>query len=156
MEFSSENGRRGRSRVFLERDLDDIKRGISLSRRQLQNRAYARRAELLLAGMPGKASEGMPVPQCVLAELGRIEDRDGFGRIAQWYREFGRNLSARQAAAKIKDARMSRIPQEGSTTLHECLIRTVEDFRVDYPDASPRYMEGQVELVLEAVRHPRR
>ncbi len=156
MEASSENGWRGRPKAFSERELDDAKGDTFLSRRQLQNRALARRARLRLAGLWGKAPEGMPVPQCVLAELGRIEDRAGFDRVAEWYREFGRDLSAKQAAAKIKDARIGRIPQEGPATLYERLVRTVEEFRVDYPDASPSYVEGQMELVLGTVRWLRR
>ena len=96
-----------------------------------------------------------PVPQCVLTELGRIKDGVGFGEAAWWYWYCGRNLSAKQAAARIKAMRIGKSPQEGPTTLCERLLKTMSDFKVDYPDASLLYIEGQIRLALDTVDYLR-
>ena len=130
-----------------------------MSRRQLQNRAYARRARGRLAEIWAwdEPREDLPVPrQSVLAELGRIADDATFREAAWWYRFSARGLTAKQAAARIREMRTGRIPQVGPATLYYRLVRTVEDFRVAYPGASLRYLEGQTELALETVRYLRR
>jgi hypothetical protein len=45
------------------------------------------------------------VPQCVLAELGRMEDDAEFGEAVWWHWYSGRNLSAKQAAEALKRMR---------------------------------------------------
>jgi hypothetical protein len=157
MEPSSENSRRGRPRAFSELELNEADERSILSPRHRQNRAYARRAHrrLLEQLWWKELSDDSPVPQCVLTELGRIKDEVGFGEAAWWYWYCGQNVSAKQAAAQIKVMRMGTTPQEGPTTLCERLLKTVNEFRVGYPDASLLYVEGQVELALEMVRRLR-
>lgn len=125
-----------------------------MSRRHLQNRAYALRASRCLAGLWWwkEVSEDLPVPQCVLAELGRMEDGAAFGEAVLWYWYEGGNLRAKQAAENIRRMRTGKVPEEGPGTLYVRLMRTVRDFRLAYPDASLRYQEGQVELVLRTIR----
>lgn len=129
-----------------------------MSRRHCQNRAYAHRARRRLANLWwwGELCEGSGVPQCVLAELGRIEDDARFRDAVWWHWYSGRNLSAKQAAEALKRMRTGKTPEEGPGTLYRRLMRTVEDFRRTYPDASLRYQEGQVELVLRTIRLARR
>jgi hypothetical protein len=157
MEASSENRRRGRPEAFSDKELSDAERRAALSRRQRQNRAYARRAGLRLADLWWweELYEGPSVPQCVLAELGRIRDDAPFREAASWYAFSARDLTAKQAATKIKEMRTGTTPQEGPATLYERLVRTVEDFLVAYPGASLRYVEGQTELVLDTIRKNR-
>jgi hypothetical protein len=60
--------------------------------------------------------------------------------------------AAEQAAAKIKEIRAGKKDsQEGPTTLYKRLMRTVEDFWVEYPDASLLHVEGLVKLALKTV-----
>jgi hypothetical protein len=101
-------------------------------------------------------SEGSSVPQCVLTELGRMEDEAVFGEAVWWYWYSGRDLSAKQAAETLKRMRTGKTSEEGPITLYRRLMRTVEDFRRTYPGASVRYQEDQVELVLRTVSLARR
>lgn len=144
--------------MFTEAELEDAGGRASLSRRHLQNKVYAQRARLRLAGLWWweEVCEGPYVPQCVLAELGRTEDGAAFGDAVWWYWWSGRDLSAKQAAEKIKRMRTGKIPEEGPGTLYGRLMKAVWDFRVAYPDASLRYQEGQVELVLRTIRSAQR
>lgn len=158
MEPSSESRRRGRPNAFPEEELTEVGGRASLSRRHLQNRAHAQRARRRLAGLWWWEEVcGRPVvPQCVLAELGRMEDEARFRDAVSWYWYSGLDLRAKQAAEKIKEMRTGKIPEEGPGTLYEPLMRAVRDFRVAYPDASLLYVEGQVELVLRTIRRARR
>lgn len=80
MEPSSESRRRGRSNAFSKGELKEVGARAALSRRHLQNRAYAKRARLRLAGLWWEEVRGGPdVPQCVLAELGRMKEDAEFG-----------------------------------------------------------------------------
>jgi hypothetical protein len=154
MEPSSVSRRkRGRPRAFSERELSDAEGRSALSHRHLQNRAYAQRARQRLAGLWWweALSKGRPIAQCVLAELGRIEDSAKF-REAAWYASSTRGLAAKTAAAKIKQMRTGKTPQEGPATLYEHLMKDIKDFRISYPDASLLYVEGQVKLALDTVR----
>lgn len=128
-----------------------------MSRRHLQNRAYALRARRRLAGLWWwvEVCGGPDVPQCVLSELGRTEDGAGFGDAVWWYWFSGLNLSAKQAAEALKRMRTGKTTEEGPVTLYGRLMKAVGDFRVAYPDASLRYQEGQVELVLRTLRQMR-
>jgi len=155
MEPSSGNRRRtGRPRVFSERELSDAEGRTILSHRHRQNRAYAQRAHRRLAELWWweDLSKGQPIPQCVLAELGRIEDSAKFREAAWWYGSSARRLMAKQAASKIKEMRTGRTPQEGPVTLYKHLMKVIEDFRISHPDASLIYEEGQVKLALDTVR----
>jgi hypothetical protein len=108
------------------------------------------RARLLLAELWWweELYKGPSVPQCVLAELGRIQNDAKFREAAWWYVSSAQALTAKHAAARIKEMRTGiTTPQEGPATLYERLLRTVEDFLVAYPGASLRYVEGQIELV---------
>jgi hypothetical protein len=158
MEPSSGNRRRGRPNAFSEAELKDAGGRASLSPRHLQNRAHALRARRRLAGLRWwqEVCGDPDVPQCVLCELGRIEDDARFRDAVWWHWYSGRDLSAKQAAEALKRMRTGKTPEEGPVTLYRRLMRTVEDFRRTYPDASVRYQEGQVELVLQTVRLARR
>jgi hypothetical protein len=92
------------------------------------------------------------VPLCVLCELGRIEDDAEFWDAAWWYGFYARDLTAKQAAAKIRQMRTGNAPHEGPVTLYRQLMRAIEDFQILYPDASLLYVEGQVKHVLKTVR----
>lgn len=155
VESSTENRPRGRPNAFSERELSDAAVRDTLSRRHRQNRAYAQRARQLLSelGWWEDLSEGLPVQQCVLTELGRIRDDETFGEAAWWYGFSGRGLTAKQAAAKIKEMRTGKTPEEGRAQLYLRLMDTIKDFRVSYPDASLRYVEGQVDLALKTIRY---
>lgn len=144
--------------MFSEAELKDVGGRASLSQRHLQNRAYAQRARQRLAGLWWweEVCEGPDVPQCVLCEFGRTEDDARFRDAVWWYWCSGLDLSAKQAAEKIRQMRTGRIPEEGPGTLYGRLMRAIRDFRVTYPDASLRYQEGQVELVLRTIRQARR
>ena len=157
MEASSESRRRGRPNAFSEEELTEAGGRASLSRRHLQNRAHAQRARRRLAGLWWweEVCGGPYVPQCVLCELGRMNEDAALGDVAWWYWCSGLNLSAKQAAEKIRQMRTGKTPKEGSGTLYEPLMRAVRDFRVAYPDASLRYQEDQVELVLRTIRQMR-
>ena len=74
---------------------------------------------------------------------------------AWWYSSSAGSLRAKQAASKIKQMRTGKTPQEGLSTLYERLMKTVGDFRVDYPGASLRYVERELEFALEEVRYLR-
>lgn len=143
--------------MFNEAELNDVGGRASLSRRHLQNRVYAQRARLRLVGLWWweEVSEDLAVPQCVLVELGRMEDGAAFGEAASWYWYEGRDLRAKQAAEALKRMRTGKVPEEGPGMLYVRLMRTVRDFRVAYPEASLRYQEGQVELVLRTIRQVR-
>ena len=158
MEASSESRRRGRPNEFSEGELEDVGGRASLSRRHLQNRAYAKRARRRLAGLWwwGEVCGGPDIPQCVLSELGRIKDNAEFAEAAWWYWYSGRDPRAKQAAEKIRQIRTGKTPEEGPGTLYGRLMKAVGDFRVSYPDASLRYQEGQVELVLRTILRARR
>lgn len=155
MDPSSENRRRrGRPRAFSERELSDVEGRTALSHRHRQNRAYAQHAQRRLAELwwwEG-LSEGLSVRQCVLAELGRIQDPAEFREAAWWYVFYARRLTAKQAAVKIKQIRMDNTPQEGPVTLYKYLMKSIKDFRILHPDASLLYVEGQVKLALDTVR----
>ncbi len=144
--------------MFSEAELKDVGGRASLCRRHLQNRAYAQQARRRLAGLWWWEEVcGDPnVPQCVLAEFGRMEDDARFGEAVWWYWFSGRDLSAKQAAEALKRMRTGKTPEEGPGTLYGRLMKVVRDFRVTYPDASLRYQEGQVELVLRTIRFARR
>ncbi len=144
--------------MFSVEELNRVGGPAPLSRRHLQNRAYAQRARLRLAGLWWweEVCGGPDVPQCVLAELGRTEDDAGFQDAVSWYWYSGLDLRAKQAAEKIKQMRTGKTPEEGPGTLYGRLMRAVGDFRVAYPDASLWYQEGQVELVLRTIRLARR
>ena len=155
MEASSVNRRkRGRPRTFPERELSDAEGRSALSRRHLQNRAYAQQAKRRLRGLWWweDLSKGRPIPQCVLTELGRIEDSTKFQEAAWWYVFSARRLAAKSAATKIKQMRTGKTPQEGPVTLYEHLMKAIEDFQTLYPEASLLYVEGQVKLALDTVR----
>jgi hypothetical protein len=155
MEPSSVNRpKRGRPKAFSERELSDAGGRSALSHRHLQNRAYAQQAQRRLAGLWWweDPSKGRSIPQCVLSELGRIEDSAKFQEAAWWYVSSAQGLAAKTAAAKIKQIRTGKTPQEGPVTLYEGLMNVIEDFRSLYPDASLLYVEGQVKLVLDTVR----
>jgi len=154
MDPSSENGRRGRPRAFSDGELVAAGERGPLSPRHLQDRAYARHAGRRLANLDWWENliEDTRVPQCVLTELGRIQDDGRFGEAALWYAFSGGRLTAKQAAENIRRMRTGKVPEEGPGTLYVRLMRTVRDFRVAYPDASLRYQEGQVELVLRTIR----
>jgi len=158
MEPSSESRRRGRPNAFSEEELKEIGARASLSRRHLQNRAYAQRARLRLAGLWwwDEVCGDLNVPQCVLVEFGRTEDDARFGEAVCWYWYSGLDLSAKQAAEALKRMRTGKVPEEGPGTLYGRLMKAVGDFRVTYPDASLLYQEGQVELVLRTIRLARR
>jgi len=158
VEPSFENARRERPRAFSESELSDAEGRDALSHRQRQNRAYARRARLRLAELvwwEGLA-RGRPVPQCVLAELGRIEDGGKFAEAAWWYACSGRVLTAKQAAAKIKGMRRGRRRREDPTMLYKRLMRAVKDYRIAYPEVSLLSVEAQVRFALDTVRCFRR
>ncbi len=155
MEPSSVNRRkRGRPRAFSERELSDAEGRSALSHRHLQNRAYAQQAQRRLTGLWWweDLSKGRSIPQCVLSELGRIEDSAKFQEAAWWYVFSARDLAAKTAAAKIKQMRTGKTPQEGPVTLYERLMKVIEDFRSLYPDVSLQYVEGQVKLALDTAR----
>jgi hypothetical protein len=156
MEPPSENRhRRGRPRTFSERELSTAERRSALSLRHLQNRAYAQQAQRRLTELwwwEALSKKGRPIPQCVLTELGRIEDSAKFQEAAWWYVSSARGLAAKTAAAKIKQMRMGKTPQEGPVTLYEHLMNVIEDFQSLYPDASLLYVERQVKLALDTVR----
>jgi hypothetical protein len=155
MEPSSVSRRkRGRPKVFSERELSDAGGRSALSHRHLQNRAYAQRARQRLAGLWWweVLSKGRSIPQGVLIELGRIEDSAKFQEAAWWYLSSARGLAAKTAAAKIKQMRTGKTPQEGPATLYEHLMKVIKDFRISYPDASLLYVEGQIKLALDTVR----
>ncbi len=157
MEPSSENSesrRRGRPRAFSQGELRDAEERPTLSTRHRQNRAYAERARRRLADLGGweELSEGLPVPLCVLTELGRIRDEARFRDAAWSYGFYAERLTAKQAAERVKQMRLGMIPEEGPGTLYVPLMKVVRDFRVHYPNASLRYQEGQVELVLKTIR----
>ncbi len=158
VEPSSKNRSRGRPKAFSERELRDAEERATLSTRHRQNRVYAERARRRLAdlGWWEELSEGLPVPLCVLTELGRIRDEARFRDAAWSYGFSAQRLTAKQAAETIKQMRTGITPEEGPGTLYVRLMRTVENFRIAYPDASIRYVEGQVELALQTVRHLRR
>jgi hypothetical protein len=158
MEPSSGNRRRGRPNAFSEAELKDAGGRASLSPRHLQNRAYALRARRRLAGLRWweEVCGDPDVPQCVLCELGRIEDDARFRDAVWWHWYSGRDLSAKQAAEALKRMRTGKTPEEGPVTLYRRLMRTVGDFRMSYPGASVRYQEDQVELVLRTIRLARR
>jgi hypothetical protein len=154
MEPSSVNRRkRGRPKAFSERELSDAEGRSALSRRHLQNRAYAQRAQRRLTGLWwNDMFKGRPIPQCVLTELGRIEESAKFREAAWWYVSSARDLAGKTAAAKLRQMRTGKAPQEGPVTLYERLMNVIEDFRSLYPDASVLYVEGQVKLALDTVR----
>jgi hypothetical protein len=155
MEPPSENRQRGRPRAFSERELSDAGGRSALSLRHLQNRAYAQQAQHRLTGLWWweDISKGRPpIPQCVLTELGRIEDSAKFQEAAWWYAFSARGLAAKTAAAKIKQMRTGKTPQEGPVTLYMDLMKVIEDFRLRYPYTSLQYVEGQVKLALDTVR----
>ncbi len=154
MEPSSENRRRGRPRAFSERELSDAEQRGALSERHRQNRAYSEWARRRLGDLWWwhSLSGGRSVPQCVLAELGRIKDDATFTEAAWWYCFSARDLKAKQVAAKIKEMRTGKAPQEGPMTLYKRLMKEINDFRVSHPDASLLYVEGQVRHALDTVR----
>jgi hypothetical protein len=155
MEPSSVNRpKRGRPKAFSERELSDAGGRSALSHRHLQNRAYAQQARRRLAGLWWWEDlyKVRSIPQCVLGELGRIEDSAKFREAAWWYVSSARGLAAKTAAAKIKQMRTGKTLQEGPATLYERLMKTIKDFRISYPDASLLYVEGQVKLALDTVR----
>jgi hypothetical protein len=155
MEPSSVNRpKRGRPKAFSERELSDAGGRSALSHRHLQNRAYAQQAQrrLMEVWWWEDLSKGLSIPQCVLGELGRIEDSAKFREAAWWYVSSARGLAAKTAAAKIKQMRTGKTLQEGPATLYERLMKTIKDFRISYPDASLLYVEGQVKLALDTVR----
>lgn len=158
MAAASENRRRGRPRAFSQQELSDVEGRSSLSERQRQNRAYAERARRRLGELWwwDSLSGGRSVPQCVLTELGRIEDDATFTEAAWWYVFFARNLKAKQVSAEIKRMRTGKTPQVGPATLYKRLMKEINDFRISYPDTTLLYVEGQVRLALDTVRRFRR
>ncbi len=142
-------GTRGRPRAFSEEELGSP----GLSRRQRQNRAYAERGRLRLGHFWGEEPNA---PLCVLEELGRTRDALEFRRAASWYRFHARRLTAKQTAATIRRMRTGSTHEEGPGELFGLLMRTVRDFRVTHPDASPEYVEREIELALETVDFYRR
>ncbi len=159
MEPSSVNrGKRGRPRAFSEQELSDAEGRSVLSHRHRQNRACAQQAQRRLTGLWWweDLSKGRSIPQCVLSELGRIEDSARFQEAAWWYVSSARDLAAKTAAAKIKQMRTGKTLQEGPVTLYERLMKTIRDFRISYPDASLLYVEGQVKLALDTVKRSQR
>jgi DNA-binding PucR family transcriptional regulator len=103
--------------VFSEEELGSS----DLSPRQKQNRAYAERGRGRLCQFWGEVRDA---PLCVLAELGRIQDDAKFREAAWWYDFYARDLTAKQAAARIKQMRLGTTPQEGPATLYKRLMRT--------------------------------
>ena len=89
-------------------------------------------------------------------EFGRTEDDARFGEAVCWYWYSGWDLSAKQAAETLKRMRTGKTLAEDPGALYGRLMKAVGDFRVAYPDASLRYQEGQVELVLRTIRQARR
>ena len=155
MEPSSVNRRkRGRPITFSEQELSDAEGRSALSHRHLQNRAYAQQAQRRLTELWWweDLSKGRSIPQCVLSELGRIEESAKFQEAALWYVSSARDLAAKTAAAKIKQMRTGKTPQEGPVTLYNHLMKTIEDFKIRYPDASLQYVEGQIKLALDTLR----
>ena len=75
-----------------------------------------------------------------------------FKDAASWYVSSAQDLVAKTAAAKIKQMRTGKTPQEGPVTLYEHLMKVIEDFQSLYPEASLLYVEGQVKLALDTVR----
>lgn len=57
--------------------------------------------------------EDLSVPQCVLTELGRIQDEAQFREAASWYSLYVGGLTAKQAASKIREMRTGKTPEEG-------------------------------------------
>ena len=133
--------------------MSDAEGRSTLSHRQLQNRAYAQQAQRRLTELWWweDLSKGRSIPQCVLGEFGRIEDSATFQEAAWWYLSSARGLAAKTAAAKIKQMRTGKTPQEGPVTLYEHLMKVIEDFQSLYPDSSLLYVEGQVKLALETL-----
>jgi hypothetical protein len=150
MEPSSENRRkRGRPTAFSERVLRDAEGRSALSKRQLQNRAYAQQAQRRLAELWwAELSKGRSISQVVLAELGRIEDDGKFREAAWWFIFYAQGLTAKQAANQIRQMRTGKVSQEGPVTLYNHLMKTIEAFKIRYPEASLQYVERQIKLAL--------
>jgi len=154
MEPSSENRQRGRPRVFSERELSEAEGRDPLSHRHLRNRAHAQQTQRRLTGLWWWEDlfKRRSIPQRVLTELGRIEDSAKFQEAAWWYAFSARGLAAKTATARIKQMRTGKTPQEGPVTLYNHLMKTIDDFKIRYPDASLQYVEGQIKLALNTVR----
>lgn len=142
LEAASETGRVGRPRTFPEGALEG-----TLSRRQAQERAFARIAEERIESEMGSLSVS------VGAQLGRIEDHDMFRRAVSWLRSEGCYESAKVAAMKLRQWRTGQVPKPRSP--YVSLDRAAFEYLAKHQGEHDLVLHS-LDLLKEAVRRDRR
>ena len=152
MEATSKTKRGGRPRVFSNEQLKDSDgASSSLTRRQRQNRSYARLARERLTEMGlGKSL----LSTSVLAELGRI--RDGGIFLDAALLATTRRRRAKELVAEIRRMRIGEGARPDSRDLARRVLNLLHEYRAEHPDCEVYDLEDGLRLALAGVRGMRR
>ncbi len=152
MEATSKTKRRGRPRVFSNEQLKDSDgASSSLTRRQRQNRCYARLARERLTEMDlGKER----LSTSVLAELGRI--RDGGIFLDAVLLATTQRRRVKEMATEIRRMRIGKGARPDSRDLARRMLNLLHEYRAEHPDCEVYDLEDALHFALAGVRGMRR